>query len=527
MTTPSETWAPPPDFRQRLLDEYGLTCPPRWGLPRRPHYATYGPAVAKVMTALGTPPMPHQRYLLDCGLEVDPVTGLLAYRENGLSIPRQQGKTQTQLGVMIHRVAAWPRQRVTYAAQTRQMARMRWEDEFVVALEAAKPLAGRFNVRKGNGNEAIIWKATRSLLGITSNTEKAGHGPPLDLGFIDEAFAHEDDRLEQAMAPAMLTRANAQLWWASAGGTEKSVFLNRKRANGRELVERFFKTGEWPTSFYAEWFSPDDEPRDDPATWFGCMPALCPAAPCTCDPAGVWHHTITEATVKAELGRLEAAEFDRAMLNRTKRSSPPPDPNVPAKEWPGRVDVTSRCGTDMAFAIDVTPGRDRAAIAVYSVREDGMGHAELVDHRPGTDWLVDALARLRRIWDPVAIAVDAFGPAGSVLDALDKAGIRRPKDLDNPERGDLIVANTRDVVTACAQLADAVRQDKLVHIDQAQLNSAIAGARTRSLGDAWAWARRATTSDISPLVAVTLARWAYEARCGAGVSDYDVADSVL
>lgn len=520
--TPSATWVPPSSFGEQLLDLYGLHCPPRWGLPRRPEFQTFGPAVCRVLDALGTPAMPHQRYSLDCALEVDPATGELWYREVGLSIMRQQGKTQQVLGAMTHRVASRPRQRVTYAAQTRGMARQRWEDEFVVALEASKSLAKKFRVRKGNGNEAIIWSATRSLLGITSNTEKAAHGPPLDMGVVDEAFSHEDDRLEQAMAPAMLTRANAQLWWASAGGTEKSTYLNRKRATGRELVERYFTTGVWPRAFYAEWFSPEEEPRDDPATWHGCMPALCPAWPCRCDPAGVWHHTVSEATVRAELERLEAAEFDRAMLNRTKRSTPPPDPNVPAKEWPGRVDLESQCGPDVVFAIDVTPSGDRTSIGAYSLRGDGLGHVELVDQRRGTDWVIGALKRLRAVWDPIAICVDSFGPAGALISDLEKAGICRSEDPEKPKRGDLIVPTTRDVAHACGQFAIAVRENKLAHIDQAHLNTSLAGAQTRTLGDAWAWARRTATSDISPLVAVTLARWAFESRVDlVADDDYD------
>jgi hypothetical protein len=34
----------------------------------------------------------------------------------------------------------------------------------------------------------------------------------------------------------------------------------------------------------------------------------------------------------------------------------------------------------------------------------------------------------------------------------------------------------------------------------------------RPLGDAWAWARRGVSVDISPLVAVTLAKWGLGAQ---------------
>src|SRR5262245_20211812 len=53
----------------------------------------------------------------------------------------------------------------------------------------------------------------------------------------------------------------------------------------------------------------------------------------------------------------------------------------------------------------------------------------------------------------------------------------------------------------------------LQHLDQPMLNAAVEGARRRDLGDGgWTWARKATTVDLSPLVAVTLAAWGYSTR---------------
>lgn len=525
MTT-SATWHPPSEFADQCRDLYGLSCPPRWGTPRRPENPTLGGRAAKVMTALGYPPMPWQRYALDVGLEIDPATGLFVYREVGLSVPRQQGKTQQILAVMTHRVMAWTRQNVVYAAQTRGMARQRWEDEFLETLDGS-PLAGKYRVRKTNGGEAIIWRKTRSKLGITSNTEKAGHGPPLDLGVIDEAFAHEDDRLEQAFSPAMLTRAMAQLWWASAGGTEKSVWLNAKRLNGRELIERMWATGEFPSVAYFEWFADESMPRNDPETWRACMPAMCPAGPpCRCDPDGVWHHTVFDATVRAELDKLKAGEFDRAYLNRTRKATPPEDPNVPKEKWPGLVDKASQPASDMALAVDVSPLRDWASIGVASLRPDGLTHVELVDRRAGTDWIVAALVRLVKLWDPVAVALDVKGPVGSLMDRLAEVGLTPPEDPEKPARGDLAVPKVAEVTAACGQFADAMRQGELAHIDQVPLTAAVNGARTRPLVDAWAWHRRSAQVDISPLVAVTLARWALLTRLPLLQDDYDVLDSV-
>ncbi|WP_405413913.1 terminase [Streptomyces rubiginosohelvolus] len=511
----SETWAPPPEFAADLLERYGLTCPPRWGTPRRPEFDSLGPAAWRVMEKLGFPPMPWQRYVLDVALEIDPATGVFAHREVGLSVPRQQGKTQQILGLMVHRMAAGQRQNIVYAAQNRIMARTRWEDEFLATIEAS-PLAKRITSRKANGSEAIIWKRTRSRLGITANTEKAGHGPALDLGVIDEAFAAEDDRLEQAFSPAMLTRLKAQLWWASAGGTEKSVWLNGKRKTGRALIEALWADGTRPRTAYFEWFAPDDMPRDDPATWRACLPAL--------------GYTVSEDIIAAELEKMAAdpGAFDRAYLNRTRKAAPPVDPNIPKKAWPGLVDTASQASTEMAFSIDVSQDRAYTSIGMASVRADGLVHLEVLDRRAGTAWVVPAMTRLTKLWNPLVVAVAGSGsPAASLIDDLTTAGIKVPKDKDKPHRGHLVVLRAGDTAEACGQIADAMNQGTARHLDQTPLTASVNGARSRRVGDAWTIDRTNSLTDAAPFAAVTWARWALLTKGPAVLDDYDVLDSIL
>ncbi|MGW3651890.1 terminase large subunit domain-containing protein [Streptomyces sp. NPDC000878] len=518
MTTTSEIWRPPTEFAEDLKERYGLECPPLWGTPRHPDRPSLGPKLWKVMAKLGAPPMPWQKYVTDVALEIDPETGLFAHREVGLSVSRQQGKTELILGLQVHRAMAWHRQNVVYAAQTRGMARQRWEDEFWEKISGSD-LAKRARIRKSNGNEAILWPATRSKMGITANTERAGHGPTLDLGIIDEAFAHEDDRLEQAFSPAMLTKKMAQLWWASAGGTTKSVWLNKKRKMGRQLIESLFaalaEDAAAPRSraAYFEWFAPEDMPRDDPATWYATLPAL--------------GFTVTEDVVRAELEKMDPAEFDRAYLNRTRKPTPPVDPNVPKGKWPGLVDAESRPTRDVAFAIDVSQDRAYSSIAAASLRPDGKVHLEVVARRPGTDWVVPAMVKLHKLWAPVAVAVASSGaPAGSLIDDLVAAGIDVPKDKENPERGDLAVMRSGDIVEACGQMADAMNQGTGRHIDQVPLTAAVNGARTRRNGDAWTLDRTSSLTEISAFCAVTFARWALLIRGPHVIDDYDPLDSI-
>ncbi|MET7643039.1 terminase family protein [Streptomyces sp. NPDC005426] len=518
MTT-SETWAAPTEFAEDLLQRYGLTCPPRWGTPRHPDRPSLGPKLWKVMERLGAPPMPWQKYVSDVALELDPETGLFAHREVGLSVSRQQGKTELCLAAQVHRSLAWQKQNIIYAAQHRSMARQRWEDEFWEKISGS-PLASRARIRKSNGNEAIIWPGTRSRMGITSNTEKAGHGPPLDLGFIDEAFAHEDDRLEQAFSPAMLTRPMAQLWWASAGGTTKSAWLNKKREVGRALIEELFAllaenaAASRPRTAYFEWYAPESMPRDDPATWRATLPAL--------------GFTVTEEIIAAELEKMagDPGGFDRAYLNRTRKPTPPTDPNVPKTAWPALAGSKLPVAADVVFAVDVSADRSHASIGVAAKRPDGSVHVELADRRPGTAWVVPALVRLKERRDPLLVAIASSGaPAGSLIDDLVKAGITVPEDKDAPHRGHLAVLRTNDIVEACGQMADAMTQSTVRYLDQPPLNAAVNGARTRRVGDAWTLDRTKSLVDVAPFFAVTIARWALLAKGPGVLDDYDIADS--
>jgi hypothetical protein len=60
---------------------------------------------------------------------------------------------------------------------------------------------------------------------------------------------------------------------------------------------------------------------------------------------------------------------------------------------------------------------------------------------------------------------------------------------------------------ACGTFFDACEQQTLRHLGSSELTAAVKGAAKRPLGDAWAWSRKASSVDISPLVAVTLALW--------------------
>jgi hypothetical protein len=122
-----------------------------------------------------------------------------------------------------------------------------------------------------------------------------------------------------------------------------------------------------------------------------------------------------------------------------------------------------------------------------------------VDHRPGTGWLVGRVAELVAKHGGKATC-DERGPAGALLQAL-----RERKVPVDP-------VNASEYTQACGHFYDACGVEEndvptLRHLGTTELSRAVRGARQRPLGDAWAWSRKNSNVDITPLVACTLALW--------------------
>jgi hypothetical protein len=168
---------------------------------------------------------------------------------------------------------------------------------------------------------------------------------------------------------------------------------------------------------------------------------------------------------------------------------------IDLEKWVALTDEGSRPVDPVCFAFDVTPDRAGASIAAAGKRADGLLHVEVADRRRGTGWLADRIAELVERHRSVGVCCDATGPAGSLLPELAALGVQ------------VEPVSAREHASACGLLYDQVEQGGLRHLGTGELMAALRGAARRPLGDAWAWSRKTSAVDISPLVASTLALW--------------------
>lgn len=434
--------------------------------------------------------MPWQRELVDVAGELDPRTGLYAYSTVIVAAPRRAGKTLVTLSVLLERAMTGRRRRSWYTAQSRADAALTLRDEWA-PLISSSPLSPYVPVRLANGSEAVTIPRISSTARIFAPTPSALHGQAGDLIMFDEAWAHSRARggeLEIAARPLMATRPGAQTWILSAAGDIDSTWWIDQLDAGRDAAAADTGRG----ICFLEWSA--DLPGldlDDPAVWVGSHPA-----------AG---HTITLEWLHDEHDR-NPEQFRRVYLNITDRTGSGTAP-LDVERW-GRLAVDWPRTGDMVAAVACSPDQGSTAIVIAGTFE-GVPVVELVDYRPGHGWAPARIIGLVDDWNLSTVAIDPAGPAGVLVRPLRIAGVH------------LTELPARDCAAAAAALVESIRTGEIRHRPHPALDTAIAGARRRMVGDgSWVFARRDAADDVAPLEAVTFARYCLPAlySAAAGVA---------
>lgn len=350
-----------------------------------------------------------------------------------------------------------------------------------------------------NGNEESFERLdTSQRVMFIARSKSSGRGFSGDVNIIDEAFAYTPDQAE-ALGPTLIARPNAQIIYLSSPpltGTSGEVMFglkDRAEAGGDDSLGY----RDWGVEGNLEELGKVN--LDDPELWAVANPAL-----------GLGRVTLeTIRRLRRMLAANEGRGFAREVLGlwpKQVKGGGAIDPDL----WLALNDPESKRDGDVAIAVDISPDRTYASIGLYALRADGLGHMQIVAYAANTDWLLDKIVEWRDVLNPVAIAMGR-GTAASLEVELEKRGITRPEDPDKPKRGNLAVATATEMSAATGQFFDAVRQKTDRHApDPANaLDLSVAGAAAKLTGDQMAWARKESNADTSPLVTVTLARWAF------------------
>lgn len=440
---------------------------------------TYGPRVARLAAGLGTSFMPWQRLAADLFGEHD-ADGLRVNPFGVLTVQRQAGKTELLQAMAVDRcLLDRPAQRVWYTAQNGAMAAEKWAEVVTRISAETSPLAGYVAVRWARGSECATFP-NGSTFRPFPPTKDALHSKQGDLVIVDEAWKHDQVRgaeLLQAISPTQSTRPGAQTILLSTMGTTTGSqwfhsFVDRGRAGD-------------PAITYLEYGIGDEGDPED-------MAAVCAQHPAV-------GFTITPEFVAAQLPILGPSEFARAFGNaRTAVTST----IISAAAWTAirHRDATPADGSSLVLAFDVEADRSATAIVAVWPDPDGVPVLEVVDYRPGVQWAGPRLADLVAVHRPVMTVADGTGPVLTVVDDARRAGV------------DVTQTNGREYTAACAGMLDKITAGDVLHRGDPALDSAVAGATRRPVGDGWGWSRRTSGVGVAALIAGSLALWGHARR---------------
>jgi len=424
-----------------------------------------------------------QRYVLARSLGM--ADGRWVAFEAGLVVPRQNGKSEVLVARCLYGLfgEVSPANLTMYTAHEYKTSR-----EVFLRLrglldppEGADPLTVADvelrskvkTIRTANGEESVELVNGRRLR-FLARTGGSGRGFTGDCVILDEAHKLNGDHMA-ALLPTLSARPNPQVWYAAAGPMDDSE--QQLAVRDRGLV------GDDGLAYF-EWSVTDDADLDDVAGWDSANPAV--------------PHRISLDHIRKERAALGEGEFarERLCLHDLGRRQAVIDPDV----WDGLGSDVSEIVGAPVFAVDVPPERSHTSVVVAGYRRDGKPHVELVEYRAGTEWAPARLVELASKWK-TSVVLDPASAAGSLITKLASAGVEP------------MLVTGREMAQACGQFfdlcGDVAGESNLVHYtghsNHTFLNVAVDAGRKRLVGDAWAWHRRDAGSDISPLVAATLA----------------------
>jgi hypothetical protein len=453
-----------------------------------PDYAqTLGPEVADLSSLAGFEPDPEQKLGLDLLFALDS-RGKSAAFEFAVVCSRQNLKT----GLFKQAALGW-------LFLTKEPVVLWTAHEFKTTREAHRDLAALIDgcaylskrlkeVYWGADYKAIELMSGQRLI-FAARTAGGGKGMSANKNVLDEAFALRSSHLG-ALVPTLSVQPDPQLVYGSSAGLAESDVLRGIRDRGRAGSSRRLA--------YLEWCAPPG----------GCEQENCEHQP---------------GTVGCALDRVENLQAANPLLGRTRsngtgltleyvqaeRDAMPPEEfaNMRIGWWvePGAAEIFGAgkweaCAGEApssprmgALAIAVSEDLSSAAIGAASV----VGERVLVKplrHGPRWDWVSAAAAELARTHQ-VPVVVDGRGPAATLIPSLKRAGVG------------VHVATTGDVLDAFSGLFALVTERRLLHGRYPELDASINGATTRNVQDRKTFARRASTSDLTPAESVMLAAW--------------------
>lgn len=398
----------------------------------------------------------------------------------GFSIPRQVGKTYFVLSLLIIMCILFPGFQVIWtshhlATTNKTLATAR-------GMARRKKIAPHIKAVRTSHGEGQVEFTNGSLIMFGARSQGFGRGfDVIDAEVFDESQILDTKALEDMVAATNQARHphGALLFFMGTPprpGDKSEAFENRRA----KALEGKAKNAIW-LEIGAD---PDSDVNDESQ-----YPLMNPSYPTRTPPESI--ERLRENLADDDSWNREGRGVWDAL--NSKRV-------IDEVSWKNQADPASMAVERLTLSIEVPPGRRTAAVGLAGRRADGRWHIELDEERGGVDWAIPWVVERAKKNRLHAVVVDEL--SGLTEKRRDKHYLIGTDIIVT-----LAASEGRDMAIACAKLYDGIMDGSLFHTDQPQVNVALSVATKRPLQGGWAWNRKDATSNISPMVAETLALW--------------------
>lgn len=346
---------------------------------------------------------------------------------------------------------------------------------------------GTMRVLRNGGREKLEF-ANKSVIWCVPPTAAAVRSKAADDIVIDEGGEFEGGKGEEFMTgvlPLMDTRGErAQLIVAGTPGKMRTGMF-------WELLEAARK-GDDDYLGILDYSAADTDDPEDRDVWRRVHPG-----PSAIKPDGT--PLTSMRTLERRFSQMPLPQFAREYLCLW-----PQDASTTAidmEAWDKSARPTPFMPDRYAWAYDCAPDGSSAALVAAWREDNGDAWFEVIDHRQGTDWLLQAVRDIQNSGQVHPVVYDRIGANMDLAMRLDSA---------RPALRSQGLFFMQGVVPAEAAFVRELREDRIRHSNQISLTDALRGAVWRITEGARLWGRKASSSDLSPAVAAALALHHYD-----------------
>jgi len=405
-----------------------------------------------------------------------------------LSIPRQVGKTFLVGMIVIALCILFPGLTVLWSAhRTRTASKTFTSLKGMTSRKKIKP--HMLDPRSTNGEQEIRFR-NGSIIMFGAREQGFGRGfDEVDIEVFDESQILTEKALEDMVPAANQSRQPSGALLFFMGTPPRPSDPGEEFTNRRKKALDAKPDGQVQVvagnMVYVEFSADPDADPNDHSQWRKANPSFPLRTPLESMERMRENLTDDDSFKREALGIWDAVGSNRVIDEVT---------------WGLQADPSSMAIERLSISIEVPPDRKRAAVGVAGRRADGRWHVEMYEERNGVDWAIPYVVEKAKTYRLHAVVVDEL--SGLVEKRRDRYFL-----VGSDVEVTLASREGRDMVMACAKYYDGIHDGSVFHTDQPQVNVALSVATKRPLQGGWAWNRKDATSNISPVVAETLALW--------------------